>query len=88
MRRKIERLEARVRLDLVARLEGMTDAELDALATGTNRLAAIDGNLEAGLVQVGQSLNVLNNIAPCQEIVETIIQEARATLASAASIEL
>ncbi len=67
---------------------GAPQAELDALATGTNRLAAIDGNLEAGLVQVGQSLNVLNNIAPCQEIVETIIQEARATLASAASIEL
>ena len=68
--------------------KGIPQEELDAMATGTNRLAAIDGDTVNGLVQVGQSLCVLNDIAPCREVVEKLVHEARAALARAGRIEI
>lgn len=47
--------------------------EMDRLATGTNRLAAIDGDIKHGLVQVGQSLVQLKNIQSCKDIIDEII---------------
>lgn len=67
---------------------GAPQDELNTMATGTNKKAAIEGDVEQGLVQVGQSLNVLNDIKPCQDVVATIIKEARTTLANACNIEL
>lgn len=67
---------------------GVPDEELNKMATGTNRLAAIDGDINNGLVQVGQSLNVLKDIKPCAEVVENLVAEARAALANAKNIEL
>lgn len=68
--------------------KGTPQEELDAMATGTNRLAAIDGDTVNGLVQVGQSLCVLKDIAPCREVVEQLVHEARAALARAVRIEI
>ncbi len=67
---------------------GTAQEVLDKMATGTNRMAAIDGDVVNGLVQVGQSLGVLKDIAPCREVVATLISDARATLAKACTIEL
>ena len=63
-------------------------AELDKLATGTNRMGAVDGDLKRGAVLVGQSLNVLKDILPCKEVIERLISEAKVTLAKAKDIEL
>ena len=65
-----------------------TKEELLAKATGTNKLAAVDGDVENGMVQAGQSLLPLRKIEPAAAIVEGIIAETRLTLASAAKIEV
>ena len=67
---------------------GAPQAVLDKLATGTSRAGSIDGDIKRGVVQVGQSLNVLKDILPCKEVIERLISEAKATLAKAKDIEL
>lgn len=67
---------------------GAPQQELNDFATGTNRMGAVDGDIEHGAVLVGQSLNVLNEILPCKEVMEKLVAEARATLANAKNIEL
>ena len=56
------------------------------MATGTNRLAAVDGDVENGLVQVGQSLNPLNEIKPVQAVIDEIMDETRQKLQNAAKL--
>lgn len=67
---------------------GAPQADLNKLATGTNRLGSVEGDIKRGVVQVGQSLNVLKDILPCKEVIERLISEAKATLAKAKDIEL
>ena len=67
---------------------GAPDDELAKMAAGTNKLAAIDGDTENGVVQVGQSLEVLKDIKTCKQAIEDVIAEARQTLANAANIKL
>jgi enoyl-[acyl-carrier protein] reductase II len=57
-----------------------SEEELARLATGTNRLAAIDGDVENGMVQAGQSLLPLTKIEPVKDIIEHIIEEASLVL--------
>lgn len=61
-------------------IQGASQESLNKLAVGTNRLAAIDGDTENGLVQVGQSLNPLNEINPAKAIVQDLIKEAELVL--------
>ena len=67
---------------------GAPQQELNDFATGTNRLGAVGGDIVHGAVLVGQSLNVLNDILPCAEVMERLIAEARDTLANAKNIVL
>ena len=67
---------------------GAPQEELNKFAAGTNRLGAIEGDIDNGTVLVGQSLNVLNDILPCEQVMERLISEARACLARAKEIEL
>ena len=62
--------------------------ELMDKATGTNKLAAVDGDTENGMMQAGQSLLPLKKVEPVKTIVEAIMKEARETLANAASVKL
>ncbi len=71
---------------LALEVSGAPDQELNDLATGTNRLAAIDGDIENGLVQAGQSLNRLKEIKPAQAQIEEIIAEAANLLSTAANL--
>lgn len=61
-------------------------AELDSIARGTNRLAAVEGDVVNGMVQAGQSLLPLKRIEPAGEIIENIMAEARRVLAQAPSL--
>jgi len=71
---------------LALEVQGAPQAELDTLATGTNRLAAVDGDVENGLVQVGQSLAPLKEINPVRAVIESIMAETSEKLANAAKI--
>lgn len=57
--------------------------ELNRLAAGTNRLAAVEGDFENGMVQCGQSLLPLRRIEPARDIIAAIVAEAREALAAA-----
>ena len=46
------------------------------MSKGTNKLAAVDGDIINGAVQVGQSLNRLNKIEPARFIVQDVMHEA------------
>jgi len=59
------------------------EAELGRLATGTSRLAAVEGDIENGMVQAGQSLLPLVKIEPAKDIIEAIMTEAKQVLAKA-----
>ena len=65
-----------------------TREELIEKATGTNKLAAVEGDVENGMMQAGQSLTPLKKVEPMADIIESIMTEARETLATAAAIKL
>ena len=46
------------------------------MSQGTNKRAAIDGDVVNGAVQVGQALNRLVAIEPAHTIVQTVMNEA------------
>ena len=46
------------------------------MSQGTNKRAAIDGDVVNGAVQVGQALNRLVAIGPAHTIVQTVMNEA------------
>lgn len=66
--------------------QGAEDDVLTELSRGTNRLAAVEGDIVNGLVQVGQGLNRLNRIQPVKEIIKEIIAEAEQCLHHAPSL--
>lgn len=69
--------------------EGKTSKEeLIRMATGTNKLAAVEGDVVNGMMQAGQSLTVLQKVEPVATIIEDIIKQARETLSAAATIKL
>ena len=69
--------------------DGKTDKQtLLDMATGTNKLAAVDGDTENGMMQAGQSLLPLKRVEPVKTIMEALMQETRQTLANAANIRL
>lgn len=67
---------------------GVPEEELIRAATGTNKLAAIDGDVENGMVQAGQSLLPLKQIDSAEKIITSIVLEAREVLKKAQEIVL
>lgn len=62
---------------IAAETDGVTTAEERSnMSKGTNKLAAVDGDIINGAVQVGQSLNRLNKIEPARFIVQDVMHEA------------
>lgn len=62
---------------LAAETDGVTTPEeRTKMSQGTNRRAAIDGDVVNGAVQVGQALNRLVAIEPAHTIVQTVMNEA------------
>ena len=61
-------------LDLESK--GVSLKYLDQMATGTLKMAAVDGDIENGSIQVGQSLTLLNRIQSVTEVIREIMDEA------------
>ncbi|WP_346356169.1 nitronate monooxygenase [Azotosporobacter soli] len=62
------------------------EEDLIQLATGSNRLAAVDGDVENGMVQAGQSLLPLRAIEPVQVIIDAIMAETVKVLHGASEL--
>ena len=69
-------------------IAGAPNEELMAMGTGTNRKGLVEGDIVNGTVMCGQSLNVLNDILPCKDVMERIIAEAKEAIANVQKIEL
>lgn len=65
---------------------GTPQEELNEFAKGRNRLSAIDGDVENGSVQVGQSLTSLTKIQPVAQVLQEIVSEAVQFLSAAPNI--
>ena len=83
-------LKNKVSQDFVTKenLGTTTKEQLIKMATGTNKLAAVDGDIENGMVQAGQTLTLLNKVEPAKTIITSIIAEAKLTLKQAADIKI
>ncbi len=68
-------------------ISGAPQEELNAMGTGTNKRGIMEGDIVNGTVMVGQSLNVLNDILPCQEVIERMMAEAQAAVEHIKSIK-
>lgn len=68
--------------------QGVSQAELDNFATGTNRKAAQDGDVNNGFVLVGSSLLPITKQVTAKEIIDQIMQEAKLRLSEIATIKL
>lgn len=66
--------------------QGTPAEELDKLATGTSRLAAVDGDVENGMVQAGQSLLPLQKLESVRTILDRIMTESEEVLAKAPNL--
>lgn len=68
-------------------ISGAPQEELNAMGTGTNKRGIMEGDIVNGTVMVGQSLNVLNDILPCKEVIERMMEEAQAAVEHIKSIK-
>lgn len=66
--------------------EGAPADELTQLAIGTNKKAAVEGDVVNGIVQVGQGLNRLNEVKPVAEVIEEMVKEAQEAIEKATRI--
>jgi enoyl-[acyl-carrier protein] reductase II len=66
--------------------ENVSYEKLHDLIVGTSRKAPIDGDIEWGLVQAGQSLSVIKSIDRCEDIIQNIIKEAEVTINNICSL--
>jgi len=64
-------------------VSGVPQEELNKLAAGTNRKAAIEGDCEYGLVQVGQSVVPIVKEQSIKEIIDELMDETVETLKKA-----
>ena len=68
-------------------VSGVPTEELMAVGAGTNKRGILEGDIEHGTVMVGQSLNVLNEVMSCQEVMDKLVAEAKAAIERIKSIE-
>jgi enoyl-[acyl-carrier protein] reductase II len=58
-----------------------------AVGAGTNKRGILEGDIDNGTVMVGQSLNVLNDVLSCQEVMDRLVAEAKAAIERVKAIE-
>lgn len=70
---------------LEAEYKGASREELEALSRGTNKIAAVDGDVDNGFVLAGMSLTHLRKVEPVSDIISQITAETEEVLRRAAS---
>ncbi len=62
---------------------GATAEQLSALVVGSTKKAPLDGDIDWGLVQAGQSLTPIDEIMSCRDIVLTTVRDAKLAIKNA-----
>lgn len=66
-----------------AEYSSISDQELEALAAGSLRLAAVEGNIEKGCFLSGQNAGMIHKKQPAAEMIREIFEEAEVVLSGA-----
>ena len=66
---------------------GAPNEELMAMGAGTNKLGILEGDTVNGTVMVGQSLNVLNEVLTCQQVMDKLMAEAKEAIERVSKLE-
>lgn len=69
-------------------IAGASNEELMAMGAGTNKRGILEGDTDNGTVMVGQSLNVLDEVLTCQQVMDKLVAEAKAAIERVKGIEL
>ncbi len=59
---------------------GASIEDLEKMGSGRLRLAVVEGDVDKGSVMSGQIAGMINDIKPCNEIIQQLIQEAQQVL--------
>jgi enoyl-[acyl-carrier protein] reductase II len=57
------------------------------MGSGRLRIAVVDGDVDKGSVMSGQIAGMINDIKPCNEIIQQLVQEAHQVLGRLNSLE-
>lgn len=68
--------------------EGGNRERMSEISKGTNRIGVVEGEVEKGIIQVGQSLVPLDKVESASDIVDGLMREARETLIRASNINI
>lgn len=60
--------------------QGAPEEQLRSLMDEASRRAPLEGDIEWGSIQAGQSLSLIRSIDSCEEIIETMMKDARKAL--------
>jgi enoyl-[acyl-carrier protein] reductase II len=60
--------------------------QLHELRAGKSKSAPLEGDVEWGLIQAGQSLSVITSIKSCEEIINDFIKEAKEAIENLISV--
>ena len=66
---------------------GASIEELEKMGSGRLRIAVVDGDVDKGSVMSGQIAGMINDIKPCNEIIQQLVQEAHQVLGRLNSLE-
>ena len=66
---------------------GASIEELEKMGSGRLRIAVVDGDVDKGSVMSGQIAGMINDIKPCNEIIQQLVQEAQQVLGRLNSLE-
>ena len=60
--------------------------QLHEIRAGKSKSAPLEGDVEWGLIQAGQSLSVITSIKSCEEIINDFIKEAKEAIENLISV--
>lgn len=66
---------------------GASIEDLEKMGSGRLRIAVVDGDVDKGSVMSGQIAGMINDIKPCNEIIQRLVQEAHQVLGRLNSLE-
>jgi enoyl-[acyl-carrier protein] reductase II len=66
---------------------GASIEDLEKMGSGRLRLAVVEGDVDKGSVMSGQIAGMINDIKPCHEIIQQLIQEAQQVLGKLNNLE-
>ncbi|WP_409227833.1 enoyl-[acyl-carrier-protein] reductase FabK [Gudongella sp. SC589] len=66
---------------------GASIEDLEKMGSGRLRMAVVEGDVDKGSVMSGQIAGMINDIKPCHEIIQQLIQEAQQVLGKLNNLE-